>query len=120
MPSTEARIRTDRASRYLAQLCGHTAQISVHPPRNGHGTGVAMAAPRGADRSETDGVIYFDRGRCTLRASGEELVLLVEAENHQDLQLMRDAITTRLGRIGRRDRLGITWRPGSAQPDQRD
>jgi cytochrome P450 len=117
MPSTEARIRTDLASRYLVQLCRHTAQISILAHRNRHGDGAAMAMPRRAECSDTDGVIDFDRGRCTLRATGEELILLAEADDQQDLQLMQDAIAARLQRIGRRDQLSLTWRPGSAQPD---
>lgn len=121
MPSAEARVRTDRASRYLVQLCGHAAQISVydHGRRHRHGQG-ATAVPRHAECSDTDGIIDFDRGRCVLRATKDELVLLAEADDQQDLRLTQDAVAARLRRIGRRDHLSLTWRPGSAASDHAD
>jgi len=113
MPTAEARIRTDRASRYLNQLCGHTARISGLSHGHHHGEGTAMVVPRHAESSGTDGVIEFDRGRCTLRATREELVLLAEADEEQHLRLVQDAIAERLRRIGRRDQLSVTWTPAS-------
>lgn len=98
MPSAEARIRTDRASRYLTQLCRHTARISAVANGHQHGGGAAMAMPRRAESSSTDGVIDFGRGRCTLRATSEELILLAEADDQQDLRVMQDAIAARLQR----------------------
>jgi cytochrome P450 len=118
MPSAQARIRTDRASRYLTQLCNHTAQISVLAHHNRHGDGAPATTPRHAECSDTDGVIDFDRGRCTLHATNEELILLAEADDQHDLRLIQDAIAARLQRIGRRDQLSITWQAESAQPDR--
>ena len=109
MPSAEARIRTDRATRYLTQLCRHTAQVSHLDHGHHRDAGAAMAMPRGAEFSDTDGVIEFDNGRCTLRATTEELVLVAEAEDPRDLRLMQDAIAARLQRIGGRDQLRLTW-----------
>ena len=120
MPTTEARIRTDRAGRYLTQLCSHTAQLSVLPHGHQHGEGVAMARPRRVEYSDANGVIEFERGRCALQADGEELVLLAEADDQQDLRLIQDAIGERLQRIGRRDRLGVIWTPRSGEPGRRD
>ena len=116
MFSAEARIQTDRASRYLIQLCRHTAHISGRR----HGAGAAMATPRRAECSDTDGLIEFAGGRCTLRATGEELILLAEADDQQRLRLMQDAIAARVRQIGRRDQLSLTWRPGSAAPGRPD
>ncbi|GAA5179333.1 hypothetical protein GCM10023322_09000 [Rugosimonospora acidiphila] len=122
MFSAEARIRTDRPGRYLTQLCGHTAQLSVllphkrnHTHNHEHGEDIA-AMPRRAECSDTEGVIEFDRGRCTLLATGEELVLLAEADDQQQLRLMQDAIAARMRRIGRRDQLNLTWQTRSARP----
>jgi cytochrome P450 len=126
MPTAEARIPTHRASRYLTQLCRHTAQASAldheHRHRQEEGTAPAAAAsiPRGAECSGTGGVIDFEGGRCTLRATGEELILLAEADDQQHLRLIQEALTTRLQRIGHRDHLAITWRPVSAEPSGRD
>jgi CspA family cold shock protein len=107
MPTAEARVRTDRASRYLNQLCGHTARISSHGHH--HGDGTAMVVPRRAESSGTDGIIEFDGGRCLLRAEDEHLVLLAEADEEQHLRLVQDAVAERLRRIGRRDQLVVTW-----------
>ncbi|GIH14980.1 hypothetical protein Raf01_31520 [Rugosimonospora africana] len=116
MFSAEARIRTDRAGRYLTQLCGHTARVSDLPHDHRRDEGTAMAIPRRAECSGTDGVIEFDRGRCALRATGEELVLLAEADDQRHLRLMQDAIAARVQRIGRRDQLSLTWRPEPVAP----
>jgi hypothetical protein len=116
MPSSEAHIRTDRAGRYLTQLCRHTAQLSHLDHRNRHAADAPVRMPRGAEFSDTDGVINFDNGRCTLHATGEELILRAEADDPGDLRLMQDAIAARLQRIGGRDQLSVTWRTGSAQP----
>jgi hypothetical protein len=109
MPTAEARIRTDRASRYLDQLCGHTARIGGH---HHHGADTAAAVmPRRAEATGTDGVIEFDRGRCTLRATADELTLRAEANEAQHLTLIQDALADRLRLIGRRDQLTVTWTP---------
>jgi cytochrome P450 len=118
MPSAEARIRTDRASRYLTQLCSHTAHVSNLGHRNHRGEEALRAMPRHAESSATDGVIDFDRGRCTLRATAEELILLAEADDQQDLRLMQDAIAARVQQIGRRDQLSLTWQARPAQSDR--
>jgi cytochrome P450 len=76
--------------------------------------------PRRAECSDTDGLIEFDRGRCTLRATSKELVLLAEADDQKGLRLMQDALAARLQRIGRRDQLSLAWRPRPAQPGQLD
>ena len=117
MPKAEARIRTDRASRYLTQLCKHTARIAALAPghrrdhRDGHDETRAMAIPRHAECSGTEGRIAFDQGRCTLRATSEELVLLVEADDQRQLRLIQEALSARLRRIGHRDQLTLTWQP---------
>lgn len=122
MPSAEARIRTDRASRYLTQLCTHLTQISDLDPDPEHNHGhrhresSAMLRPRRTECADTSGLIEFDRARCTLHASADELVLFAEADDEQDLRLIRDAITARLQTIGHREQLSLTWEPGPAQP----
>lgn len=127
MPTAEARVRTDRATRYLTQLCKHTARISVlapghrHDHRDGHDEAQATAMPRHAEYADTEGRIAFDQGRCTLRATSEELILRVEADDQRQLRLIQEALGARLQRIGNRDQLTLTWQPlvngpGSAEP----
>jgi hypothetical protein len=117
MLASQAHVATERASRYLTQLCEHVSKMSApthHRPR-GHSGGDAPPTVRHAEWSDSDGIIDFSWGRCTLWASGSELVLLVEAESQQNLQLVQDAIAARLDRIGRRDQLTVTW--NQAGPD---
>jgi len=111
MPASQAHIPTRRASRYLAQLCKHggrMSRITFHQPPGHSGSG-ASPVPRHTDWSDTDGVIDFGRGRCTLHATDSDLTLLVEAEDQQQLRRIQDGIARRLERIGRRDGLTVTW-----------
>jgi hypothetical protein len=113
MPASRAHVRTDRAVRYLAQLCNHgrqLGQIAARRPRS-HGDGGASPAVRRADWSGTDGFIDFGWGRCTLHASGDALTLTAQADDPQNLRRIEEGVARRLERIGRRDRLSLTWRP---------
>jgi hypothetical protein len=90
-----------------------------HSHGRGHGDGGAASMPQRAEWSDTDGIIDFGWGRCTVHATDEGLVLHAEADDQQQLRRIQDAITARLERIGRRDRLTVTWQqtppePGSA------
>ncbi len=67
--------------------------------------------PQHTEWSGTDGIIDFGWGRCTLHATGEGLLLDAEAEDQQQLRRIQDAITVRMERIGRCDRLTVTWVP---------
>jgi cytochrome P450 len=116
MPSAQARIRTDRAGRYLTQMCRHTTHVGGLGHGDRHGAGGGTPVPRRTEYSDTAGTIDFDRGRCILRATGEELTLLAEADDQQDLRQIQDAITVRLTRVGRRDRISVTWQPAPAPP----
>jgi hypothetical protein len=117
MPASQARVLTGRASRYLTQLCQHTGQLGAlgrHAlaRRHGHGDGGAAPMPRHTEISGSDGVIDFGgAARCTLHATGEALELSAEAADQQQLRGIQEAITGRLERIGRRDRLTVTWEP---------
>jgi hypothetical protein len=119
MPTSQARVPTGRARRYLTQLCKHSGQMSTlahrHtlPSGHGHGDGDGGTAsmPQHAEWSGTDGVIDFGWGRCTLHATDKGLMLNAEADDQQQLRRIQDAITARLEQIGRRDRLTVTWGP---------
>lgn len=110
MYASRARIPTDRAARYLKQLCEHSDQMSALTLRHGHAEG-ASPGVRHTEWSGTEGVIDFGRGRCTVRAGGEELTLHAEAEDQRTLRRLQDAMKGRLERIGRRDALTVTWEP---------
>lgn len=125
MLTSEARMHTDRASRYLTQLCDHGGKMRLaafhrRPSHQVHAGGDSPPAVQHARSDGTDGVIDFGWGRCALHATAEELVLTAQAEDEQGLQRIQDGIAARLERIGRRDRLTVDWRriPSAAGPDR--
>jgi hypothetical protein len=114
MPASSAHVPTDRASRYLIQLCNHGSlmnRIVRHrPPVHGHRHGDGSSPPIAtAASSGTEGVIDFGWGRCTLHATIDTLTLRAEASDPRHLQQIQDGITARLQRIGRRDQLSVAW-----------
>ena len=120
MHDSYAHVSTQRASRYLAQLCKHSGQmarLAFHQPR-GHDGGGAMPVPQHTDWSGADGMIDFGWGRCTLHATDSELTLHAEAGDPQQLQRVQDGIARRLERIGRRDQLTVTWTQAQARPGE--
>lgn len=119
MPAAEARIGTERASRYLAQLCQHVTSINASGPaifghRRRHGPeGAAQHAgtPPRAEWTETHGTISFPGATITLRATADALILRASAESQQDLQRAQELVGGHLARFGRRDQLTVAWRP---------
>ena len=118
MLTAEARVETERASRYLDQLCRHAQQMGRHPhyrPR-AHGDGDTHRPPEvhHVAWSDTGGTVRLSLGQWTLRATPDALVLHVEAANEEDLRRMRDLIAARVEEIARRDHLAVAWR----QPEE--
>jgi hypothetical protein len=132
MVTAEARIETERPSRYLVQLCRHISNISNmsgktrhlrHGPRM-HLAGQAQPPPVGphAEWSETHGTISFGGGKLTMQASAGALTLRAETDGEEDLKQLQDLVTERLEKFGRRDHLKVNWqrpqspavRPGQA------
>lgn len=115
MVTAEARIATDRPSRYLAQLCQHAGNMRgprAHRPA-GHRGGDGEV--RHAEWTDSYGIIRTSWGECTLRSSPGALTVHVEAADDDNLRRLQDLIASRLERFGRRDRLTVTWqRPGKA------
>lgn len=115
MPSAEARIDTDRSSRYLVQLCKHASAMG----RGRHGARMHPgAAPAGrevqvqAEWTDTRGRLTFTPwGECTLAADADALRLRIDARDESGLHNIRDILTKDVDRIGRRDNLILTWLP---------
>ncbi len=114
MPIAEARIKTERPSRYLIQLCKHAASMGAargHLPRvhlGGMLTGSEVRVR--ADWSDTHGtVIFIPWGQCTIAAGADTLTVRIDATDEQNLQRMQDIITRDLERFGRRDHLSVNW-----------
>ena len=110
MLTATARVPTDRAGRYLAQLCGHAAQLSRitrHEPDGQSPAGAPLTAR--AEPSGSEGSIEFSRGRCVLQATEDSLILRAEAGSQEQLERIKEGIAARLQRIGRHDGLAVTW-----------
>jgi hypothetical protein len=120
MPASYADVPTDRAARYLAQLCSHGRLMSRltrhrapgHTQAQAHGDGHGNdGAPPAATASSAgiEGIIDFGWGRCTLRATAGTLTMYAEAGDPQRLRQIQEGISARLLRIGRRDQLIVIW-----------
>jgi cytochrome P450 len=119
MFTATARVPTDRAGRYLAQLCRHAAQLGHFDrhERHGHAPAGTPIAARD-ERSGREGSIEFSWGCCILQATDDSLILRAEADSQERLQRIQDGIAARLERIGRRDGLAVTWQQASQDSSQ--
>ncbi len=117
MPTTEARIPTERASRYLVQLCRHANQMGRHritrPPAH---AGHSMPAGVTAEWSDTAGTISAGGASCILRATPDALLLRAEAADEDSLRRLREMITRNLTRFSRREPLTVAWHGLDATP----
>jgi hypothetical protein len=126
MLTAEARIETDRASRYLVQACRHFTNQGRHMTglaarhmaaaarHGGAPSGSNPAAKARIEYSDTDGMIDFGWGRCTLQATPAALTLRAEAADEDNLQHVREILTGHIERFGRRDHITVTWRQTQA------
>lgn len=96
MPTAEAHVPTDRATRYLNQLCSHASRL--------HHRGPSAEAT-----SDTTGRITLGTARCDLTAEPTGLTLSLTADDEQQLRGLQAAVTKTLERVGRRDGLVVVW-----------
>jgi hypothetical protein len=122
MLAAEARVETERATRYLTQLCQHVQSIySKRGPRSharrmppaGHGQG-RPAEPPHVEWTDTQGKVSAGDAAITLTAIPDALILRAEADSEESLQQAQALVTGLLARIGRRDRLSVTWQRAGA------
>lgn len=85
---------TDKASRYLQQLCKHFAhKVTVEFDRR-------------------TGRVAFPTGLCLMTADEQELVFYCRAEQPLGLQIMQGIIDNHLGRFAWREELRADWNQG--------
>ncbi|MFF3446616.1 DUF2218 domain-containing protein [Streptomyces sp. NPDC002667] len=122
MPTAETRLATDRASRYLVQLCRHLGRMthmSHRPPGGGHGEGGTQPEVRHVEFTDTHATVHFAEGLWTLDATADALTLRVDADDEDALRRLQDGIAARIEKIGRRDGLRAQWRRvGADTPPQ--
>jgi len=110
MPSAEALVETDRAARYVEQLCSHLGAMRHMGHRSPIRHGSA-SVPRvdGVERDDKHAVIRFADGSCRLEARDDGLALHVEARDPGTLERLKGGIAARVAKIGRRDHLSVSW-----------
>lgn len=88
-----ARVPTEKASRYLQQLCKHFA----------HKIEVTF--------DEKAGRIVFPFGECALAADGEALTMTATSPSEAELEQLKDVIVRHLARFAFREELKVEWGP---------
>lgn len=106
----EASVPTERAQRYLAQVCDHLHHLRNRSYRRGAGRhGGGPPDLRDIHWSDGQGIITFESGRIALTATTDALTIHVHAEDAGSLDRLKSAIADRIETVGRRDRLTVTW-----------
>lgn len=125
-PTVQARIETDRATRYLTQLIKHaTAMAGTGGHRIPGHKPITDEVEVTIESSETDGVIAFGSwGRCTLHAGTDALTAHIDAADEEKLARIQTIIGRNLDRFARREGITVDWQRtddsrGHAAPDDR-
>jgi hypothetical protein len=119
MFTAEARIETERPSRYLVQLCQHIRHMGDPDRHLNHRStashGDEDERPQGlrikiVEASDAHGVVEFAPwGRCTMLAESNVLKLRLESIDEENLRWLQEILTRNLVRFGRRDHLTVHW-----------
>jgi hypothetical protein len=113
MPSVEARLATDRPSRYLEQFCRHASVMGDGAGRTHRGRPHAperSPLSARAEWSQTRGVVTFNStGRCTLTTGTGVLIVRIEADDADGLRLIQCVVTDDFARFGRREGVTLDW-----------
>ena len=109
---------TSRADRYLDQLCRHLEkatqgdglwrgrhQSRSHAPDH---AGNAQPSPQ-ITRTPTGAVIHLGPARALLGTTDTQLTITAEAPTPADLAQLQERLAATIARIGRRERLAVTW-----------
>ncbi|GLZ76096.1 hypothetical protein Afil01_09030 [Actinorhabdospora filicis] len=91
MPSSTAVVATDRAGRYIKQLCTHFAKKAD------------------SEFDDTSGRTVFEFGVCDYRAEDGVLHLTVTGETEELLGRTEYVVADHLTRFGSRDGLSVVW-----------
>ena len=128
MPTAEAHVQTDQPGRYVAQLCKHARQVHRmrhRPPAHNGGDGQPPPRVQHVEWTDTDGVVSFGWGQCTLQATPNMLTLRAEAASEENLRRVQEIVASDMERFGKREHLQVTWQRSqpqapATQPGQAD
>lgn len=91
MFENKATVATDKASKYLVQLCKHFAhKVEV-------------------DYTETEGTVHFPPGICWMQADAAGLTMHCRAEDLRGVLMMQGILDNHLPRFAWREELTIAW-----------
>lgn len=93
MPSSTARVATDRPARYLKQLASHFSRRA------------------GGEVSDDHAQLAFDFGTLTLGTADGALLMRAEAADAEMLARLEDVAGGHLIRFGQKDELQVDWVP---------
>lgn len=88
---SEARVETQKASRYLKALCNHFSRKVT------------------AEYTDDRGTVQFSIGRCEMRSEPEHLILRVEAEDAERLAGVKSVVADHLVRFAPNESLQVNW-----------
>ena len=114
MPSAGAVVTTERASRYLVELCEHFSRLS-RARRRLPARSRSRHATRGPSALELvewtvlDGIIVFKHGHVALHAYPDALELLADADTEGELHAFEFLVTAHLRRLRRCPPLVVRW-----------
>lgn len=98
MLTSTTRVETERAARYLGQLCKHFAH--------------KVPARWDAGQGEVD----FPMGGCRLHAEADALAIVCWAEERAALERVQGIVEDHLVRFGWREGLAVAWSAPSEDP----
>jgi hypothetical protein len=127
MPIAEARVETERPSRYLVQLCKHFSHKGRHLGHRPHahqgGDAQALrdmrtvAEQAQVEWSATAGEVGLPWGRITLGTVPGALTLRVQAADEEDLRRLQGLVAGHVERFGRREGLRVSWQRSETAAD---
>lgn len=91
MYSSTATVPTDRAGRYIKQLCSHFSKKAD------------------STFDESSGHTVFEFGECRMTATASTLEFTVSADSEELLGRVEYVVADHLERFGARDNLAVTW-----------
>lgn len=114
MLSSQARVKTERASEYLTRLCLHLQEIkgkAGHSGMSRHlGSAPGSRPEINLEWSQTHAIAQIGPSRCMLQVNPGGLTLRAEAPTEEALRQVQALFGGRLEKFGHREQVKVTWR----------
>lgn len=94
--TANARVATEKSSRYLQALCGHFSHKTT------------------ATWDKENGTVNFPFGVCELKAQPQELIIKIEANDEEGLERGKDVLARHLEKFAAKDGLKVHWQEPQA------